>query len=449
MPLIDNFSSKHQSKKFKKTAYRPWTIIDNVENQATPTVVDFQPEENSTNISHTTTATENQSFSAAPHNVVQNSSASYESVSNQSYNGYQPENNQKVNINEPVTNQKENKLLNSYQPISNQISNQICQNSDLETNINFRDIWTFEKALYEVSRLVGLQKKILLFIGTRCISKDSLSSGPISLQELKQLLETDIDTIKTATQRLVTKEFVLREVGKRGTGGFSLFRIQSSLKQAILKEIQDSQMPGRLVTNTEPKKLPKTSINNSNFNNSTINNTQVSQNWLPIEWQQLNIFPLEEIGFTESHLAQIYKFNLFSPEMVEDSIKAYAFDLQVNDKAQKIKGGDPLNYFMGIMKKGTPYAPSSNYEDPEERAYKVYIEKKKLQQHRKNELEKEAFKLAFNDWIDDLTDENVSQIIPEPSYRNPGSPFRKGALELHFKNHIWENILEDIKTSNS
>jgi len=447
MPSIDKFSVKPPSKKFKKTAHRPWTIIEGKEASEIPS-----PQ---INHAHHETSTESPPcvISASltlnsPKEAIDRTltdETSYESISNQKMDVYEPLDNRKETIRESIKDQKETNFQTDYQSINNLFSNQNSNISAPKIDSYSDENWSVDKAVYELSRLVGLQKKILFYIGTLCIAKNDLSSGPISIQELKQLLGTDTDTIKTATQRLVTKKFVLREVGKRGTGGFSLFKIQESLKQAIIQNIQNSQVSGRFGTNLEPRKEPRKDTSNSSSNISTITNLQNHENWLPDEWQQVEIQPLEEIGFGKAHLAQIYKFGLLSPEMVKDSINAFSFDLQVNDKAQKIKSGSPLNYFMGIMKNGMPYAPSENYESPDARAYKTYIEKKKLEQKRKEDLEREAFDFAFNDWVQSLTEDAVCQIIPEPNYRRLDSPLRQGALELYFKRNHWASVVEEIK----
>ena len=131
-------------------------------------------------------------------------------------------------------------------------------------------------------------------------------------------------------------------------------------------------------------------------------------------------------------------------EEVQESINAFAFDLETNNIESKLKN-PPINYFMGIMRKRTPYIASANYEDPQTRTMRLYLERKKAEQKRKEDLEQEIFLLAYKDWESTLTEEEVIKIIPEPRYREVGSMFRQSSLELHFRKTEWAVIHDEMK----
>lgn len=438
MPSIDEFSLKSPSKKFKKTSYRPWTIIDSENNNSTDHL-----EKSIDDITTESPTFKNQKFlKEKTINSHRNLNTDYEPVGNQSVTNCKPTEYHNIITKEPIENQLDIRSQIDYQLVNNLIGNQNTVCPIKKTGADFKETWSLEKATYELSRLCGLQRKIVFYIGTNCMAKNDLFSGPICINDLKLLLETDADTIKTATQRLVHKGFIARETGKKGTGGFSLFRIQESLKQAILQDIKFSQTSSGLVTKLEPKREPRNN-SSSNYNTSITTNLSSNENGLLTEWQEIDISSLENIGFSKAHLIQIVKFGLLDPEIVQDSINAFAFDIEVNGKAQKLRT-TPLNYFMGIMKNGMPYAPPENYETSEERALKIYIEKKKIEQKRKEELEKEAFNLSFSDWVHTLTEEEVCKIIPKANYREKGSPFRTASLELHFRDNLWADTKKQI-----
>ena len=92
-----------------------------------------------------------------------------------------------------------------------------------------------EIASEQVKRLYGLQRNILFQIVNHCISNGNLVTGPITLESLKALANTDIDTIKTAVQRLVNKKIITRLLGKRGVGGFSEFAITEEIKSIVIQ----------------------------------------------------------------------------------------------------------------------------------------------------------------------------------------------------------------------
>ena len=438
MPSIDNYANKSTAKKFKKTAYRPWTVIEGTENSA-PVV------EESTVISSQQTF-----FSSTDEPKEQvgrfiNAVPSQKSISKQLDNDSQTIDEQPINKNETIEYQSEISLPNVSQSVSDQFSKQNSVEFKAINNVFVANNWSLEESVYHLGRLFVLQRKLLLYVGTKCLARNDLCSGPISVRELSDLLGANVDTVKTTAQRLVNKGFIKRDKGKSGNGGFTIFHIQENTKKAILEDIQQTQLSPRLVNQHETNQETRKPSISSNYNTNT---TQIAfeENLLPNEWETINTTPLAEIGFGKAHLMQIQKFGSLTSEQVQESISAFAFDLQVNGKGERLKG-PPLNFFMGILRSGVPYAPSENYEAPETRALKAYLEKKKREQQQRETLEKEAFSFAFEDWAITLTEEQVSEIIPEPRFREPGSPFRRGGLELYFRNNIWSALLNEIKSA--
>jgi predicted transcriptional regulator len=409
MPSIDNYENKETSKKFKKTAYRPWTVIEGTGE----TVPDQEQPSKEEKIG-----------------LLEKNNK--ETVNEQLVNDHQTIGGQTGKHQETIHESSENKSLNVYQTIDNPISKQKSP---------FEQAWSLEESIYHLSRLCGHQRKLLLYVGTKCLSRNDLSSGPVTVRELSDLLATNVDTVKTTAQRLVSKGFLKRDKGKSGNGGFTIFYIQENMKKAILDDMQ--KISAGLVNNSETKQETRKASISSSYNFTNTTKQPFDQNLLPNEWEQLNIYPLSEIGFTKAHLTQIQKQGILSPEDVQESINAFAFDLSVNGKANKLKGSS-LNFFMGILRGGVPYAPAENYESPEVRALRLYLERKKREQEQKEALEKEAFGLAFEDWLQTLSEDDVVDIIPEPKFREEGSPFRRGSLELHFRNNIWANFLREL-----
>lgn len=421
MPSIDTFESKKTNKKFKKIAYRPWNVIEPISDKESP----FNPQKI----------------------LTKTSLNKQESISNQLVTNQIPIGNQLVINQEPISNQLDtdqipisNQLAINQEPISNQISNQL-----VTKKVHFKEEWSQEKTSYELQKLCGLQKKILIYIITNCMGNDDLVSHSIYTNDIKTWLATNSNTIKTAIQRLIKKNFIIREEGKSGVGGFSSFRIQKFLKQIILKEIKSFSISNQLVTNQEPISNPISNQPNSSSSNiiTTTNAEDSKKNILDEEWDSIDIEPLTDIGFTKSHLFQISKLKSLDSKIVQDSINAFAFDLKQNDKQKNLRTS-ALNYFMGIMKKGMPYAPPENYESPEEIALKNYVSRKIYQQKKLEELEKKAFNLAFEEWLSQITEEEVAQIIPNINHRKHDSPFRNGSLNIHFRDNYWKEIKKQI-----
>jgi hypothetical protein len=161
------------------------------------------------------------------------------------------------------------------------------------------------------------------------------------------------------------------------------------------------------------------------------------------EWESINIEPLKDINFYNHHVEQIRRNEWLTPQQLQDSIHAFAFDLKENNIGSRLKGA-PINFFMGIMRKKEPYIPPTNYEDPQTRSLKTYLERKRQEEKKKEELEKEIFLLAYKEWENTLTDEDIVKIIPEAQYREQGSILRQSSLEKYFKSTQWVDIKEKI-----
>ena len=439
MPIIDNFSSKTTAKKFKKTSYRPWTILENTD--ATQVISDAPTENMPPNAV-------NVDISESPHFLPPFQNVDLE-IEGQSVNVHGTLTERSTNNQGTNSKHLENSSRNAYETFSDQISKQEASIYQIKKEINSGN-WSLDECVSRLSKLNGLQKNLLLYIGTRAMSNNSLSSGPLSARELRELLRTTAESVKTSAQRLFYKGFISKNQGKSGAGGFVIYNITENMKKAIIEEIQKIQFSPRLVNNQETNQLTEhSSISSSNNNNNTNTiKTLSDENLLTDEWLKINLQPLEEIGFNSHHLAQLKKMGGFSGEQIQESINAFAFDLQVNGKAEKLKG-PPLNYFMGILRNGAPYIPAENYESPEVRALKQYVERKRREKQQKEDLEKEAFVMAFEDWEEKLTEEDVINIIPEPRYREPGSTFRESFLQKHFRETEWVNIQKNITNAAS
>ena len=129
--------------------------------------------------------------------------------------------------------------------------------------------------------------------------------------------------------------------------------------------------------------------------------------------------------------------------MVQDSIHAFAFDLRVNGKGKDLKSG-PLNFFMGILKKGIPYAPPENYVTPEQEALQKYLSAKKVQAEKREVLERELQDVEFQEWVRALDASEKREIAPQGQ---EGGPLYLGLLRNHFDQTVWPSVREKVMTS--
>jgi hypothetical protein len=155
---------------------------------------------------------------------------------------------------------------------------------------------------------------------------------------------------------------------------------------------------------------------------------------LSTEWCLIVCFALTEIGFTKNHLSQIAQLGKLTPTEVQDSIDAFAFDLKKNQKANGLKTS-PLNFFMGILRKGTPYTPPENYESPEDEARRKYLESKRAQLSRRHAIEKEIVELNFQEWKSTLSGTQRKELAPHAKI--DGSEMQNSTLLDYFLKHVY------------
>jgi hypothetical protein len=227
-----------------------------------------------------------------------------------------------------------------------------------------------------------------------------------------------------------------RESGKKGVGGFSIFSVHDLIRRAVMQamEIEKSSHPigNNKVTNTPP------SSSNIYINNTT---TSEGDTHLSAEWEDVDIQPLAGINFNKHCLQQIRKQGKLTPTEVQESIWAFDFDLRENKKGAKLQG-NPLNYFMGILRKGAPYIPPQNYISPQDKALEEYLIHKRLADARRKKMEDEAQDLAYAEWLRDVSQDKIQEIIPERRYQE--EPFRSGMLKDYFKKNVWPGVFSGI-----
>jgi hypothetical protein len=152
------------------------------------------------------------------------------------------------------------------------------------------------------------------------------------------------------------------------------------------------------------------------------------------DWDGVDFSPLTEFGFSRSHIIQLAKHGQLSAAEVQDSIHFFSFDLKRNGKGRELKG-PPVNFFMGILRKGMPYAPPENYESPVDEARRRYREGLARQAEVRAQAEREILDLEFDAWKKGLSPQDFDGILPDFA-RRPG-PIHDSTLRAHFESVVW------------
>ena len=317
------------------------------------------------------------------------------------------------NISDTVTKEVVNlKQKKSYTKAIKEEPNKPDNNFDVcDVPINFHE---------EVSRLYGLQKKLIHFFVDRCSMRKENLTGPTTLETLIAITGSSKLTTKKILERLKNKKLIERLNGKRGKGGFTFFKLPQELIDVV-----------RLQMNLE-------------HNYSVTHQSQVKQeitniDSLPDEWKKINCEPIESIGFGLPQLRQIYSKNTNTPEVIQQSINHFAYTLKY--KPEKLQKYDSkIAVFMSTMNKGSAWV-ESDYMSPTEMAVKELHEQKKERMTRVTKMEEEIFLAEFEEWLSFLSQEEQQKIVVEKSKGMAtvklSAAMKKGMLNTFFKTNIW------------
>lgn len=142
-----------------------------------------------------------------------------------------------------------------------------------------------------------------------------------------------------------------------------------------------------------------------------------------------------------------------SAEIIQDSIYAFAFDLKHNEVAKDFQK-PPAVVLLSLLKKGHPYSSktSDKYLPPQQEAMKKFLEMKSNEHTKQIELENKIKKIAYNDWISGLSEEELLSLVDGMSFDNFPEKIqktikRKKALELsidYFDTEIWPLTRENL-----
>ena len=310
---------------------------------------------------------------------------------------------------------------------------------------------TYSKVTTESSflALVGLQRRLIIFLYELCRSQGVRVTNAVSIANIAISCKTTSRAAQETIRRLEFKGFIRRTGYKNGRGGWTTYE----LPEGVYRELFQLETSNKLTTNLQqtPNKLPTelttqptTSLSSSssfieleNLKTTTTGEPELFDDariQLSPEWSEVDFSPLSEIGFSRAHILQLAKHAKLSAEEVQNSIHFFAFDLKRNDKGREVKG-PPVNFFMGILRKGLPYAPPENYESPEAEARRKYIEGKRRLEEQRLAEEQELRDLEYAEWRRGLSHQQITAIVPEVVLRIPRAC--EETLKSHFQDNVW------------
>jgi len=279
----------------------------------------------------------------------------------------------------------------------------------------------------DLSTVTGSQQELLFYIYNLCKTGGSKITPPLSIKNFCENTEVKKGTIKAALNRLIEKGFLTKEKSRTGRCGWISYKIPDQ----AYKELLNNGVPSPSTINGTQTVLKQYSngtqipVSSSSIINIT---TTTNGNGFPEEWKNVNLDLLQYIGFSENHLRQLFNFN--TPELVEESIKHFAFGLLNNPKTKQYP--NPINVLMGVLRKGQAWV-ENNYKSLQEIAQEELVARKKAEAERLVKLEQEIYNAEFKIWESGLSATELKAIEFGTQYLGP----LKARLKACFDKTIW------------
>ena len=365
--------------------------------------------------------------------------------------------NTKADTNQTQTRHKADTIgtLTKHKADTNQTQLEHKYNTEANTNWN-TNITQLLHSETNINAVVGSQRKLLFYIYDLCKMNGNKITCPLNLNSLYENTFIEKGSIKTSLARLIQKSFLIREGIKSGRAGWVIFRIPDAVYQELFNnDVSLNLTQTRHKLDTKPNTEPNT--NASIVSSSYINTTTT----LPDDLKQIDCSPLSEIGFDESHIIQIHREHMQKPEIslsadiIQNSINALAFDLKYNNAINDFKR-PPAVVLTYLLKKGQPYSSKTpeKVTTPREEAMRQYL----LAQERKNlknlEIEVRAKELALQDWLSNLSENELSEFshnyescppgMPEKIYQTSKRKKATASAKEYFDTVVWPDKLKKI-----
>lgn len=305
---------------------------------------------------------------------------------------------------------------------------------------NFNDD---QYSLTPFSSLVGIQRKIVLFIHEECKLNRSKITPPLTMEYILASCGSNFATVKKSIQRLEKKRILLRAGFKNGRGGWTRYELADQVYNEIL--YTENYRTASSIQNELKDKLEtklRTNVETSSPSSSSYN-IKTTTTDLPHDWKIINTDPLRNIGFGYTEIRNIFNkgSQLITPDVVQDSINQFAFGL-INNPERYKSMKSPAAILVSNLSQGTPWI-ETNYISPEE---KLKVEK---EAQMKSILEKQFKEPKFLEWFNQLQDSDKENFVPDAlksstSYMISKVIMQKEHAIKFFENTVWPNLLAEL-----
>ncbi len=287
-----------------------------------------------------------------------------------------------------------------------------------------------KKALLELSKQ---QDFLINYIYETCSAIGQRETPKIQNHVLLDVLKTTNGGLRTALKKLKQKQVLNIIMSKNGPSGWRIFELpeetykhlsgQRNIERALLMR---DQSVTRASLNASPRALPELPSSSSYINTTT---NYKAGALAKIELTEA----LTMIGFNQGHIEQLLRDSSLTPEEIQNSLNAFAFDLGFEDVRRKVRS--PIGLIMKLLKNGQAYISEKGYESEEDRIYRELIERADKKNEEKKNLKAKLVEIKFEEWLNDISDDDKRKLA-EPIGEFMGMIHRQ-ELKEYFKREVY------------
>ncbi len=248
---------------------------------------------------------------------------------------------------------------------------------------------------------------------------DDYKTPRVKIGDMMLKFEMSKDSARTALRFLLKQKFIERIEFQAGSMGWSRYKLNAD----VYKELERGLLKGSIGPFNESPRKRGGNLSADGFGDA---------------WEEVDFSGLESIGFNKRHFLQLK--NKTSPEVVQESINHFIYGLAHNKKTQAYP--NPLATLMSVLKRGEFWV-ESNYQSAQELAKAKLLEIKKAELERTKVIEEELYKVAFDEWQQNLNKEDRESLAPDTRKRGDMTP-PLVKLSAYFRENIWPEKRENF-----
>jgi hypothetical protein len=291
--------------------------------------------------------------------------------------------------------------------------------------------------------LVGLQRNALLLIYDSCRMTASKTSAPICIQNIVIALETTVAAARKALQRLEQKGYIARSSYKDGRGGWTQYRMQDLVYNALLINETRAKVEPKLSqtrAKVEPQPEPQPEPTPPSSSRVLILKNSTTTNLLDIS--TIDVGSIFQHGITSSVLLRCIELY---PNLTLDQLEVLVARFAEFIKDPKNRVQNARGFFISLAEQASKgQVPLDHIETPDERLMREYVLQQEQAKHRRSELEQKAQEFEFETWAENLSSEDKLHLVPENSFLKLGTAPYKAMLKRHFVEMIWPERRQQI-----